>query len=250
MYLYNPDVQLENASEVSGVTVGDLDTWQSLDDQLSVDAAAEAGFGVVKVEAGYQGRVIVRDVSMSCRRTVQGRECDIGASVRLIIKIIGLDLKGDLSLPAVSAKVELGLLRASADLRVVGVTNVAIFGAFPSFEKLDVEAFGKYTAAQDSIRKLITKDPSNIKPTLLRYLPEKVDDGDYPKAVGVVFAMKSIASGRSLDDALRECPRDWTDYYSAITDTYNTIAGIGPDGSNHRPDGKARDEARAWLSWL
>lgn len=243
MFLYNPESTLV---DVDPVTVDDLTTWQIIDDQLSVDAAAEAGFGVVSLEGSTQGRVIVRDVSMSTRRTIDGRECDVGCGLRLVVKVTAAELKGDLTLPVVAAKAQLSLLSASAEMSVKGLADPGAFDKLPSFAQLDVDGFSKYTESADIIRKHIADHPERVRPEILRVLPEQVDEGDYPRAVGVMFAMKAIADGHTLDEALRGRPSDWAEYYTAIRSTYaSVVSGRG----DQEPSRAAREEARSWLAW-
>jgi len=246
VYLYNPSADLPDpiGDGPDQVTAGDLNRWEMLDDQMSVDAAANMSLAVVNVDAKLKSLAVVRDWSAYVRRTVEGRERDYGYGVRLVVTVSAVTLDGDLRLPAIAAKAHLGMVRASANMSVIGYNHPEVGGLLPPFSDLNVEGYGKYTKAADDIRVFIAAHPDGVAPVMLRELPEKFDEGDLPAAVGTARALRMIADGRTLARALEAAP-EWPEYVAAIRATYAALH-VGPDEA---PDRGVRDDADAWLNW-
>ncbi|WP_194397135.1 hypothetical protein [Microbacterium atlanticum] len=160
--------------------VAEAAEWRLFDSQLSVSAALEAGFNVGQISAGYQARVIVRELSKSVEKDVANGVERWGTAIRLVIVAESKSFDGQLSVPMVTAKAELSQLSARCELLLRGVdeNDNKPFELIPDLNTLSVETLPKYSEAMDAIRKYLGKTPGAIKParlsTILRSDQEQI----------------------------------------------------------------------------
>ena len=95
-----------------------------------------------------------------------GRTYRYGVAIRVLLEIYSAELEGDLTLPVVAAKAELGAVSASAQLLVYGYTG-NLTQELPSWQSFDVNSYADYLKSVSDLRSQVLKDTANIKPVLL-----------------------------------------------------------------------------------
>ena len=232
----------------SPVTEADLTSWEIYEELVEYGAAVRMNLPVAKVDAKLDRQVLVRDV-MRYATVRRGDEShDYGVAIRLVVTVAAAKIDGELTLPVIAAKAELGMLSASARLRVIGYRNNDIGGMLPDFARLDVGNYGKYTEASDNIRAFIAKNKSFIFPVLLRTVEKpSSNEADLLQAVSRARALRAVANREPLDDVVRNSRDAWPEFASAVTEAYKNLApGIS---DTDRPTKAQADAARRWATW-
>lgn len=236
------------AADPSKPNEADLQNWQIRDDQLSFDAALKAGFGFADVDANMSRRVVLRDVCRYTERVSGSTVTTWGVAVRLAVRVWAAKLDARLTLPVVAAQAQLGMVSASADMRILGFRNNEVGKFLPDFQTLDVGNYGAYTKATDAVRAFISEHPESIVPVVLRTyeLPASTDKR-IVDAVGTARALRAITRRRSQSEAL-EGTASWAPIREAVSKTYSELA---PDCAfEERPSQEAAAQADRWYSWV
>src|SRR5207253_2343062 len=89
-----------------------------------------------------------------------------GVAIRVLLEVLQSKDQAKLSLPAIAAQVELGLVQANSQLLVMGYVG-SIGAQLPAWQEFDVTAFADYMAAVTKLQDLVFGDLANTRPVLL-----------------------------------------------------------------------------------
>ncbi len=222
-------------------TRADLESWQVRDDQLSYDAALKMSLPIASVDANFSRRVVLRDVCRYTERTAGNVTTVWGVAVRLTVTVWSTKLEGRLTLPMVAAQAQLGIVNASADLRVLGFKNNEVGKLLPKFETLDVGSYGEYTKASDAIVTFISEHEADIVPVVLKTFEKPPPKKErLTVAMGSARAVHFIARRKPLRDAIAGTT-SWSEFGDAVQATY---AELVPGATMEtRPTDAQADEA-------
>jgi len=134
--------------------------------QLEASFAAKLGFPVTtmstddKLEVMLYGLTRYRDV-VHKRHTYR-----YGVAIRVLLEIYDNQLDGDLTLPVVAAKAQLGVVSASAQLLLYGYTG-DLSDTLPNWQSFDVDSYADYLKSVSVLQGKVFGDPSKMRPVLL-----------------------------------------------------------------------------------
>lgn len=193
-----PDVdQMPTAPKVK-----DLDNWSQEAYSLDVSAATNLGFPVGNLSQGYRRQALMFGVSRWKDVTAQQHTYRFGVSLRAIIVVSDIKGGGSLTLPVISAKVEIEGARATAQLLVRGYKGDDLAQELPAWQSFGVDAYADYMKAISSIQATIMGTPANIEPELLATTVGATNLPSASASVGFVYALHAIAEGATLAHAL------------------------------------------------
>lgn len=225
----------------------DLENWQVRDDQLSYNAAVKMNLPIADVSGEFSRRVILRD---TCRYTEVRSGTTVttwGVAVRLTVTVWAAKLEGQLTLPMVAAQAQLGMVKASADLRVLGFRSNAVGKLLPRFQTLDVGSYSEYTKASDEVSSFISEHPEDVVPVILKTFEPPAEGSGLLEAVGAARALRFLARRRSMRQAVEDL-NAWPELAEAVKATYGEMSP--ESGLDDKPSSGAADRAAQWVSWL
>jgi hypothetical protein len=229
-------------------TGAELGDWNTATETMTWRAAARARLPIADLNASLQRMVFVAETRRSTDRESHGVVTTYGTSLRLLVTVAAQSLDFSLTLPAVAAKAELNMLQASTRLSVTGFVDDAVGRLLPKLTVFDVDAYVKYLEAVNQVQEYVVSHSQSIRPVVLARVNVKSSPVDLGSLTATFRAIRLIADGRSVNDALRalrDAPPDWADVVKEIYEQFDPDAG--PDD---RPRGHVRDEAQDWLDKL
>ena len=170
---------------------------------------------------------------------------------------------GDLTLPAIAAKVQISDASASAQLIVRGFNNPELGKLLPPWQAFNVDSYSQYMSAVSAIQAVITENNDCIVPQLLATTIAAPALPSSAASVGTVIALRAIVSGKPLGEVLRERAQlvaqkpdeahdDEESVTTAIEHQYQLL-DVGkdkPDSTAAKPDDTAIAKARDQLGSL
>jgi hypothetical protein len=249
--------QLADAQGVKLVTPPkpeDLDNLEQEIYQLEVNAAVSLGFPVATLSTDLKHAVLVLGVTRY--KDVIGTDGHVyrfGVALRAVITVTSTEINFQLTLPTVAAKVQLGDTWASARLMVQGYRGL-LGSALPSWQDFDVESYGQYIQKVSELQTKVLDETTNIVPELLgtsAVAPAAGPPGSASLAgqaaspaasLGMVYALRQIAHGRSLGQALDEFKSDDREARAAVEATYADRVG-GDAGTQPQQEVKQKADA-------
>ncbi len=231
-------------------TATELGNWEQEAYSLDVNAATSLGFSVGNLSVGYHRQALMFGVSRWKDVAKDGAAYRFGVALRAIIVVSSTKVTGDLTLPILAARVELGDALATAHLLVRGYKGPGVADHLPSWQTFGVDSYGEYMRSVAQIQKLITKDDKNVVPELLATslvsLPQPRRTPS-AAAVGCVYALRAIADGRPLTEAIHRLPTMDQDVLAQVRAVYGELLN-GRELA--RPDDEQRRIAREQLFGL
>jgi len=152
-----------------------LSSWSEDSLQLSVQAAASLGFGMVTVEEKGSHKVLVVQAIRyaDCASSTEGITLRYGAGVELKVDAWTDDGKVEATLPMVAAQVTLNLASSSASLRARGFSDAglaALSGDLPALASMDVDHYADLMKALDKCRaKILQMSATDLQPVLFAF---------------------------------------------------------------------------------
>lgn len=134
--------------------------------QLDASLAAALGFPVAtmstddKLNVMLYGLTRYRDV-VHKRHTYR-----YGVAIRVLLEIYDDQVGGDLTLPVIAAKAQLGVVSASAQLLLYGYTG-DLSDTLPNWQSFDVNSYADYLKSVSALQGRVFGDPSKMRPVLL-----------------------------------------------------------------------------------
>jgi hypothetical protein len=235
-----------------------LANWETRVYQYDRTSAADFGFTMGSVKATAGSRLLVMDTTRS-KAIKRGDHTELwGCGYRFQIEVSDIGLTTKLTLPAIAAAMEVTALEASVRLEVKGYTGDEMWSVIPSPKPLDVDTYRTYMEAVERIQKAFAQNPDSAVPVLLAEGTVGILEGgisavDVDSAVLVVWALKRLSRGASLDAAAADLA---TDGPTALGDsaaellarTYESI--LGTDDSTTEPNEEAMARAGSYLETL
>lgn len=144
----------------------ELSHWEQESYQLNVRLAAALGFPVGGIEAEGAATVLLFGTSRYRDVSFKGHSYRYGVAIRALLQIQAF--KGDLklSLPAVAAQVELGLVEASSQLLISGYRG-NLSASLPHWQSFDVDSYSDFVTSVNSIQAKVFSNPDDVEPVLL-----------------------------------------------------------------------------------
>jgi hypothetical protein len=229
--------------------------WESHVYQLDRSAALDLGFTVGSVKATGRTGLLVMDTART-KEIRRGRRTERwGCGYRLVIEISDVDLVAKLSLPAIAASAEVSSAAASITLEVKGYKGDDLWDVIPPPAPLDVDSYRTYLDSAANIQRRFKDNPSNQVAVLLArsegrfdILLDGLSDQDLDSAVTAAWALRGIAHGASLAQALEDFPGE-AGLSEIVEHTYRNIRGDRFDSPNP-PDETEQAKARAHADLL
>jgi hypothetical protein len=245
-------VNLSNQKSGNNVTVpaapavDELANWDQETYAMTASAAVTLGFPIANVDASAKSQVLI--FGMSRWKDVESDDQHVyryGVSVRCVIHVRDYKGDGSLTIPVVSAKVELGDARAEANLSIRGWTGSDL--KLPNWQSFTIDAYSDYQSAVSAIQDKFVSEPQSLTAELLATSAVSSALPGTDTALGVVLALEAISHGESMDDALAglDGAAQQDGIRQAIQQTYaSRVSGGG--GTEPAEDAKAsaRDELR------
>ena len=166
-----------------------------------------------------------------------------GYVIRFAVTVDNWQTSASIGLPFLSAKAQLGQLRASWQMQVRGLTGPKINENILPPQELNVETF---VLGKQQLEKIIggVSDPSTtFQAVLLETINPQSPDVEYWLDAVAVFALACIRKGRSEPDALHRLRSTDPQANDRVRDLYQDFGVSGP---NDPPD-DARKRAAAIL---
>jgi hypothetical protein len=180
--------ELRSAAGIPGKIAGipqdgtQLPILQQESYQMQASLAAKLGFPIASVSTDNKIVVMLYGVTRFADVADNGHTYRYGVAIRVLLEIYSNELDGDLTLPVVAAKAQLGAVSASAQLLVYGYVG-DLAQELPSWQSFDVNSYADYLKSVSDVRSQVLKDAANIKPVLLsstlagKLYPEKASKG-------------------------------------------------------------------------
>jgi hypothetical protein len=207
------DTLVARANALAGVTavvpavpdVSQLASWSQENYQLEADAAASLGFPVVHLASQLRHRLCIFGASRWCDvSSGDGHVYRFGVSLRVLIEIESKENQDDLTLPNIAASVQLGTATASAQLIVRGYSSPSVGKLLPPWQSFSVDSYAQYMSAISAIQSEIMANDDSVVPQLLASTIASATLPSSSQAVGTVVALRAVADGRTLQEALNE----------------------------------------------
>jgi hypothetical protein len=246
---------VSRAAAVTGLTatrpqppaVADLSSWSQENYQLTVKAAAHLGFPVANLNAELDSDVLIFGTSRwTDVDSGDGHVYRFGVSLRVLVEVVSVDAKIDLTLPAIAANVQLGRAEASAQLVVRGYNSSTLGKLLPPWQAFTVDSYSQYMSAISAIQQAVMQSDDGIVPQLLATTLAAPTLPSSALSIGTVVALRAIVDGHGLATCLKDNDAAGADVKDAIAQTY-AGAGLGADD---RPTPEMQDEARGQLGPL
>ncbi len=233
----------ENARSIASVlesetipAAADLGQWALNEHIYDASKAAKAGF--LFGGAGIQGneQLFVSEFSRSqWVDGADGKRRRYGTAIRLFVKASSVSAQAKIGLSFLAAEAQMKNLSAQSELTVVGyVGNIG--SHFITQGTFDVENYVKMRLNMNELIETITKDPDNMRPTLLEESNADLqeEEEDFQRVVGQLWALSRIADNRSCARAKHDFPEGATGLIAvAIEDMYKKLSA--PFGGVGRP---------------
>jgi len=228
------------------VQVGDLNRWDLLDTQLTTRAALKIGLPVASAAAGFMSTVVVRDFRWYCSTTDGELVREYGTSVRIVITAWEAKLEGNLTLPSLAAKAQLGAVQSSSHISILGFRDPAVGRLLPAFSTLGVDSYSDFMKATDAARVYISDHSGAVDPVLLRESKPDASE-DFAEAVVTTRTLRCIAERKTLASALRGI-----EPASAAAENARRLYGYFLPGASadSEPTGEVVARAKTWLAGL
>jgi hypothetical protein len=211
-------------------TVDELDNWTQESYSLDVSAATTLGFPVGNLSETYKRQALMFGSSRWKDVAKGGHSYRFGVALRAIIVVSDIKGGGSLTLPVVSAKVEIEGARATAQLLVRGYKGKGLAEKLPAWQSFGVDSYAEYMKCVSEIQTLIMEDETNISPELLGTTVVSSGPHQMPTAaasVGMVYALHAIAEGSTLVHALDKLGTEESDVAEMLRAAYQSILGEG-----------------------
>jgi hypothetical protein len=143
-----------------------LATWEQESYQLSATLASKVGFPIWSASTNDTVKVMLFGTSRYLDVVDNDHTYRYGVSIRVLLEIVDSKNDAKMSLPAIAAQVELGVVQANSQLIVTGYTG-EIGNLLPKWQAFDVDAYSDYMNAVSALQTKIFSDPANAKPVLL-----------------------------------------------------------------------------------
>jgi hypothetical protein len=227
--------------------VKDLSSWSQENYQLKVKAAAHLGFPVANLNAGLDSDLLIFGTSRwTDVDSGDGHVYRFGVSLRVLVEVMSVDGKIDLTLPAIAANVQLGRAQASAQLVVRGYNSSTLGKLLPPWQAFTVDSYSQYMSAISEIQQAVMQSDANIVPQLLATTLVGPSLPSSAQSIGTVIAVRAVANGDSLNACLKNNDSVGGDVEEAITQAYCNV-GLQADD---RPTPEVQDKARGQLGPL
>ena len=134
--------------------------------QMQASLAAKLGFPIASMSTDDKLIVMLYGVTRHADVVDNGHTYRYGAAIRVLLEIYSEELDGDLTLPVVAAKAQLGAVSASAQLLVYGYVG-DLAQELPSWQSFDVNSYADYLKAVSAVQRQVFRDTAKIRPVLL-----------------------------------------------------------------------------------
>ncbi len=160
--------RLQSGEIKKPTTLKELIHIQTLTYSVSAAAAVELGFPLGSLKVDGSTSVFIQDFAQY-RELIEGHQrVLIGVAIRYGIAFRKLDGKLNLnSLAMIAAAAQLNLAETSAKFDVMGMSSPQISDLVPALPQLDVDAYVKYSAALQAIKRLMGAPDTYIEPMVL-----------------------------------------------------------------------------------
>jgi hypothetical protein len=144
----------------------ELSSLQQESYQLQASFAAQLGFPVASLSTDDKLSILIYGVTRYSDVVDQKHTFRYGVAIRVLLEIYSAQLDGDLALPMIAAKAQLGVVSAGAQLLLYGYTG-EVAGTLPSWQSFDVDSYADYLRSISALQKQVLTDTEHIKPVLL-----------------------------------------------------------------------------------
>jgi hypothetical protein len=183
--------------------VDQLASWSQENYQLDVKAAASLGFPVGHLSGELQHDMYIFGTSRWADvDSGDGHVYRFGVSLRVLVKVERDKFIGDVALPFIAANVELERATASAQLVIRGYNSATLGKLLPAWQSFSVDSYSSYMTAISAIQEEIMANDANVLPQLLATTVASVTLPSSAQSVGTVTALRAIADGKTLQEAL------------------------------------------------
>ena len=134
--------------------------------QLEASFAAKLGFPVATMSTDDKLKVMLYGLTRYRDVVHQKHTYRYGVAIRVLLEIYNDEVDGDLTLPAVAAKAQLGVVSASAQLLLYGYTG-DLSDTLPNWQSFDVNSYADYLKSVSALQVKVFGDPSKMRPVLL-----------------------------------------------------------------------------------
>lgn len=144
----------------------ELSSLQQESYQLQAGFAAQLGFPVASLSTDDKLSIMIFGVTRYSDVVDQKHTFRYGVAIRVLLEIYSEQLDGDLTLPMIAAKAQIGAVSASAQLLLYGYTG-DVADTLPSWQSFDVDSYADYLRSISALQKQVLRDTDHIKPVLL-----------------------------------------------------------------------------------
>lgn len=212
---------------------------------LSITRAAELNIPVVGSGTGsLKRRVVVHEwKKFKPIMDKTGIRKHVGLVIRFAVTVDNWEVSANFGLPFLSAKAQLGQIKASWRMQVRGLAGPNIDKHILPPGELNVETFVLGKQNLEKIVESIDDDSTTFHAVVIESFDPRSKDLEYWIGAVKAFAVFSIRKKRAESDALRRLSSNDQQAIDAVSDVYESF-GIG---ANQRPDDDAVRKASAVL---
>lgn len=211
---------------------------------MDIHAAAKVGFPIGDVDGSVDRKVLIFGTSRWVDAETAQHVFRYGVSIRVLVQVSNLAVKGTLTLPMVAAHVETSDAQASAELVIRGYKG-PLSKELPKWQSFGVEQYAEYMNSVSDLQSIVMNAADDqIAPQLLATtavadaLPAADETAAIVHAVAAIAHRETLAQARAgqTDSAAEQVAAVYAE--AGITD-----ADTPPDSSTSTD---ARDRMKSW----